>query len=563
MLSTIYGAEIQELFANPISKLMMIISLIFLPLLLFLQKSSSLKIPSIKKDTQSTEIDADDENRPLLHYTPQYGWMNDPNGLFYDKKDEIWHMYFQYNPNDTIWGLPLYWGHATSKDLSVWEDQAPAIGPDEDGHGIFSGSIVVDHENSSGFFDDSIHPDQRIVAIYTLSTPEKQTQDIAYSLDGGYTFTKYTQNPVLDVNSTQFRDPKVFWHQSTEQWIMVLAKSQEFKIQIFGSPDLKSWTLHSNFSSGLYGFQYECPGLIEIPIENSTDSKWVMFLAINPGMPLGGSANQYFIGEFDGYTFTPDDTQTRLQDYGKDFYAFQTFSDVPAELGVLGVAWASNWQYANHVPTKSWRSSMSLVRKYTLADVSINPETKILSLIQKPVLAKSVTKKSLLDDTFRVLDNNSIIIATGNDTGVFEFDLTFKVHPNKANTFLTFETLELEIESNSINGETQKIRAGYDVGGAAFYTDRGIDNQFNKNIFFTDKTSAYVDPLGYDKNNVPIFKMYGVVDKNILELYLNDGTATLTNTFFMSEGFSPRTLVLSSTISDVFEVKFKVNELSV
>lgn len=534
---------------------MNIVLLLIIPFL-FAQLTLAMTYPEIIK-RREIEL-ANNENRPVIHYTPHYGWMNDPNGLFYDKKDAIWHMYYQYNPNGTVASLPLYWGHATSKDLSVWEHQVPAIGPSNDSHGIFSGSIVIDHNNTSGFFDDSIHPDQRVVALYTLHTPEKQTQDVAYSLDGGYTFTKYAQNPVIDVNSTQFRDPKVFWHPASHQWIMVVSKSQEFKIQIFGSPDLKDWTLHSNFSSGLYGFQYECPGLIEVPIENSTRTKWVMFLAINPGMPLGGSANQYFVGEFDGYQFVADHQQTRLHDLGKDYYAFQTFSDVPEEWGVLGVAWASNWQYAHRVPTQNWRGSMSLVRNHTLKEIAMNPETKILSLIQKPVIGSNVLREVLVDQDYTVFAKNTLITAVAKESGVFEVDLTFKVHT----TSEVRKTLELEIVSNSVNGKNERIRTGYDVDGA-FYVDRGIDNAFNKNPYFTDKTSAYVEPIDYDENKVPIYKFYAVVDKNILEVFLNDGAITFTSTFFMSEGFTPELLILSTTCSDTFEVKIEINELTI
>lgn len=553
MENTIYVGGFLDALTNFSTSIMMV-PLLIVPFWLLLQKTWSQSVPT-EKDVEVLS----DENKPVIHYSPNYGWMNDPNGLFYDRKEKVWHLYFQYNPNDTVWGLPLYWGHATSKDLSVWEEHPAPIGPDNDNDGIFSGSAVVDRNNTSGFFDESVHPDQRVVAIYTLHTSEKQTQDIAYSLDGGYTFTKYEQNPVLDVNSTQFRDPKVFWHESTKQWIMVLAKSQEFKIQIYGSPDLKQWTLHSNFSSGLYGFQYECPGLIQVPIENSTELKWVMFLAINPGMPLGGSANQYFVGEFDGYTFTPDDTQTRLQDYGKDFYAFQTFSDVPEEMGVLGIAWASNWQYANKVPTKSWRSSMSLVRQLTLANVAINPESQVLSLVQKPVVGASVARVNLVNETFCALGDNTTISATAKDSGVFEFDFTFKVHL----TTKEEKRIELEIFSNTKNGTAESIRVGYDVDGQSFYVDRGINNNFNKNPYFTDKTSAYVDPWGYDENKLPVYKVYGVVDKNILEIYLNDGASTLTNTFFMSDGYTPESLLLSASDSGIFEVQAEINELVV
>lgn len=164
---------------------------------------------------------------PVLHYSPPEGWMNDPNGLFFDQKDKLWHMYYQYQPNGTLPRIPIYWGHATSEDLLKWKTHQPAIGPDEENTGIFSGSIVIDHHNTSGFFDESVHPDQRIVAFYTLHTATSETQELAYSVDKGYTFTKYEGNPVLSANSSQFRDPKVFWHEESSQWIMMVVKSQE------------------------------------------------------------------------------------------------------------------------------------------------------------------------------------------------------------------------------------------------------------------------------------------------------------------------------------------------
>lgn len=178
---------------------------------------------------------------------------------------------------------------------------------------------------------------------------------------------------------------------------MVVVKCQEFKIQIYGSKNLKKWEFHSNFSSGIYGYQYECPGLFEVPIENSSKSKWVMVLAINPGSPLGGSFNQYFIGDFDGYNFFSDDTQSRIMDIGKDSYAFQNSSDTKE--GAIGLAWASNWQYGNYVPTKQWRSSMSLARKYTLKEINVNPETKILSLIQRPIIPDTIITVNSIEKT--------------------------------------------------------------------------------------------------------------------------------------------------------------------
>nr|BBD06029.1 beta-fructofuranosidase [Rhizopus microsporus] len=493
-------------------------------------------------------------NRPLIHYTPEKGWMNDPNGLFYDKKDKIWHLYFQYNPNDTVWDLPLYWGHATSKDFVNWEHHDVAISPKNNNEGIYSGSIVIDYNNTTGFFNKSIDPNQRIVAIYTNNIPNLETQDIAYSIDGGYTFIKYENNPVINVNSSQFRDPKVFWHEETNQWIMVVSKSQEYKIQIFGSTNLKNWKLHSNFTSGYYGYQYECPGLIKVPIEKSSEYKWVMFLAINPGSPIGGSANQYFIGDFDGYKFKVYDNQTRFMDLGKDFYAFQTFSDVDIQNhGVLGLAWASNWQYANRVPdTDNYRSSMSLVRNYTLAYVPNNPETKLLTLIQKPVLGNSLKISSTINKKDIVMNTTTFIELKSNSINdIFDFDITFKVinpsvsHKNNSN-------FDIIIGSP----KNENIKLGFDPVAQAFYVDRGIpNNKFYKNPFFTDKLSTYLEPFSYDENNYGSYQVYGLIDRNIIELYFNNGSTTMTNTFFMSKGNLPNSIKILTSIDDVFKIE--------
>lgn len=491
-------------------------------------------------------------SRPLLAFTPNHGWMNDPNGQFYDSKNELWHLYYQYNPNDTIWGTPLYWGHATSKDLSTWKDYGAAIGPDRDEDGIFSGNIVIDHNNTSGFFDDSVDPRQRVVAIYTYNTEASQTQHVAYSRDGGYTFEKYEQNPVLDVGSINFRDPKVFWHEPTNQWIMVIALSQQFKIQIYGSTNLKDWGLHSNFTGGLFGFQYECPGLIEIPIEGSDDLKWVMFIAINPGLPLGGSSNQYFIGSFDGFEFVPDDSQARLMDYGKDFYAFQTFDNSPKEMGVVGLAWASNWQYANVAPTKEWRSSMTLARQMTLAHRNMNPETKILSLLQKPIFGESVVAANRVSERNKTGQNEQSLRIHKNSTGVFLFDITFSVDLQKNQTGL------LEVSCGQKNGEF--IRAGFDPTAGQFFVDRANTSGLKDNPFFTDKTSAYVEPWKH-QNDLSVYKMFGVIDGNIIEVYLNDGVATLTNTFFIPGTEGLEYLEIESTSDAIHIVEQEVKEL--
>lgn len=496
-------------------------------------------------------------NRPLIHFTPQNGWMNDPNGPWYDAKDKLYHLYFQYTLNDTTGQLDIHWGHASSTDLSKWTDHGSIILPDKPGTGIFSGSVVVDYNNTLGFFNESVHPSQRAVALYTLNSADSQVQELAYSTDGGFSFQKYENNPVLEANSTQFRDPKVFWHEPSHHWIMVLTKSQEYKVQIFGSTDLKNWVLHLNFSAGLYGFQYECPGLMELPLEGSDKKKWVMILAINPGMPLGGSANQYFIGDFDGYKFTPDDRQTRIHDHGKDFYAFQTFSDTPEEDGVLGVAWASNWQYARHVPTDPWRGSTGIVRKHKLGKRPGNPETDLLTLLQEPVFGESVQRHRLYETQNQTLTTSGFSVS-GNKTGVFDIEVGFTVLDLAKGS----RQLVVKVLSNKLNGTQEEIKFGYDAEAEAFFVDRGIDNAFNKNVFFTDKISAIAEPMATDSSGNKKFKLRAIVDRNILEIFLNDGVSTITNTFFMSEGHGPEYVEVTASQEGVYSVDVTVDELA-
>ncbi|QID81820.1 Invertase 4 [Saccharomyces pastorianus] len=384
-------------------------------------------------------------DRPLVHFTPNKGWMNDPNGLWYDAKEGKWHLYFQYNPNDTVWGLPLFWGHATSNDLTHWQDEPVAIAPKRNDSGAYSGSMVIDHNNTSGFFNDTVDPRQRCVAIWTYNTPESEEQYISYSLDGGYTFTEYQKNPVLAANSTQFRDPKVFWYEPSQKWIMTAAKSQDYKIEIYSSDDLKSWKLESAFANeGFLGYQYECPGLIEVPTEQDpSKSHWVMFISINPGAPAGGSFNQYFVGSFNGTHFEAFDNQSRVVDFGKDYYALQTFFNTDPTYGsALGIAWASNWEYSAFVPTNPWRSSMSLVRKFSLnTEYQANPETELINLKAEPILNISNAGPWLHFASNSTLTKaNSFSVDLSNSTGTLEFELVYAVNTTQSVSKSVFQT---------------------------------------------------------------------------------------------------------------------------
>lgn len=291
--------------------------------------------------------------RPAFHHTPLYGWMNDPNGMFY--KDGVWHLYYQYNPYGSKW-QNMTWGHSSSTDLVNWEHQPLAIEPNGLGT-VFSGSAVVDTANTAGLGDSTV------VALYT-SAGESQIQSMAYSHDNGQTFTIYPGNPVI-ANSSEARDPNMFWHEPTGQWVLVLAHALDKEMQIYTSPNLIDWTLRSAFGKG-YGSQagvWECPDLFELPVEGTDETRWVLLCNINPGAPMGGSGTQYFVGDFDGTTFTADTAPDvdKWMDFGKDHYATVSWSNAPDNRRTA-IGWMSNWQYANDVPTQQYRSANTLPR---------------------------------------------------------------------------------------------------------------------------------------------------------------------------------------------------------
>jgi len=322
--------------------------------------------------------------RPVYHFAPQWGWMNDPNGMVY--KDGEYHLFYQYNPYGSRWGN-MNWGHAISRDLVSWEHMPVAISPDGLGT-IFSGSAVVDKDNTAGFGPNAI------VAFYTQASA-RQMQSIAYSTDNGRTFKKYAGNPVLTADVPDFRDPKVSWNEATRKWIMALAVGQE--IRFYSSPNLKEWTYESNFGEGQgnHGGVWECPDLFELPVAGTNQKKWVLIVNINPGGPFGGSATQYFVGSFDGHKFVNESPKaTKWMDYGKDHYATVTWSNAPQNR-VIALAWMSNWQYANEVPTMQFRSSNSVPRDLKLfvkdgeTYMQSAPSPELLKLRGSKVMSKS------------------------------------------------------------------------------------------------------------------------------------------------------------------------------
>ncbi|KAK9489449.1 glycosyl hydrolase [Lipomyces doorenjongii] len=467
----------------------------------------------------------DEPARPQVHFSPPKGFMNDPNGLVYS--NGTWHMYFQYDPNCMVAGKPQ-WGHATSQDLIHWKNHGLAIESENADGSIYSGSAVVDKENTSGLFDDSIDPEERIVAIYTSHSPKKQVQCVAFSRDGGYTFASYQQNPVIDIGSKDFRDPKVFFHKPSSKWIMAVALSHEYQILFYGSKDLLHWTELSRFQAGLVGYQYEVPDLVEMPIEGTTATKWVLFVSINPGAPLGGSMTQYFIGEFDGEKFIPDDYMVRFADYGKDWYASQTWSNTPGN-EVIGLAWASNWQYTNEVPTYPWRGCMSVARRMLLRKVRYNQGYFGYSLAQFPV---NIERARNLDNAVTA---DSVDSSTGmklcTKSGAAEL-LFYVSEVSLGNRFTDSSTILIELASKS---------ARISIGLRAFET--GLHVWLNRNAdaagwhhpLYNDNLSALVIP---EDMQCPVYKIHGIIDRGLTEIYVNDVVAFTNIHVFADDEFA-------------------------
>ena len=322
----------------------------------------------------------DEPLRPRIHFTPPRYFMNDPNGLVYYKGE--YHLFYQHNPFGEKWGH-MSWGHAVSRDMLHWQHLPVALG-EENGVMIFSGSAVVDSRNSSGLCQAAGADSSCLIAIYSGDGFGKETQNIAFSNDRGRTWTKYRGNPVIDLGRKDFRDPKVFWHAPTGRWIMATVLADEHKVRLFGSSDLIKWDTLSDFGpAGATGGAWECPDLFELPVEPSKEQRWVLVVNINPGGVAGGSGTQYFVGAFDGVTFTNENASGRTlwADYGKDFYASQSFSDVPPADGRrIWMGWISNWAYANDEPTVRWRGAQSIPRTLALQRSSDG-----IRLVQRPI----------------------------------------------------------------------------------------------------------------------------------------------------------------------------------
>lgn len=460
------------------------------------------------KMSDSFDMTNKEKFRPVYHHTPAYGWMNDPNGMFY--KDGVYHLYFQWNPYGSVWAN-MHWGHSTSTDLMHWNFEGSAIVPDAWG-AIFSGSCVVDHNNTAGFGKDAV------IAFYTSAKAspwgDVQSQSMAYSLDNGKTFVKYEGNPILTSSEKDFRDPKVFWYAPGKHWVMMLAVGQH--MEIYSSVNLKEWKKESEFGAmqGAHGGVWECPDLVEIPVEGTREKKWVLICNLNPGGPFGGSAAQYFVGSFDGKKFVNESpTQTKWMDWGKDNYATVTWNNAP-DGRCIALGWMSNWQYANNVPTRQYRSANTLAR-----DLTLYREGQELYLKSTPSSeVKKARGKKVSIPSFKVSEKHEMVNLFEEKQGAYEVEIVIQ---NAGASKIAFCLL---------NDKGEKVSMYYDLNRKQFVMDRSESGTVD---FSKDFPAVTVAPANVDKElTLRLF-----VDRSSIEAFGEDGKFVMTNLVFPSQPY--------------------------
>lgn len=465
---------------------------------------------SLQAQTNNTK--PDEQYRPLIHFAPKAHWINDPNGMVYHQG--VYHLFFQHHPYSSVWG-PMHWGHAISKDLVHWKEEPIAIYPDSIGT-IFSGSAVVDKNNSSGLGKNGKAP---LVAIFTQHSMEGekagsndfQTQSIAYSNDNGKTWIKYTGNPVLkNPGIVDFRDPKVMWYEPQKKWIMTLATKD--CITFYSSSNLKDWVKESEFGAtvGAHGGVWECPDLFAM--DDNGKKVWVLIVSINPGGPNKGSATQYFVGDFDGNKFNPYNTNIKWIDYGPDNYAGITWSNTGKRRIFLG--WMSNWLYANKVPTETWRNAMTVPRELTLKHVA----NEIFIASQPvPELFKQESK------SLRIYNQKSInTLDLGTKFGKVQFPCRISVDVEEAKDF------SLIISNN--NGE--ELAIGFDKNQNRYFIDR---TKAGKSSFQKDFAARHFAPrLSIGKT----MTVSVVIDVSSVEVFADDGLTVMTGIFFPNKPYN-------------------------
>ncbi|TDQ33304.1 glycoside hydrolase family 32 protein [Zeaxanthinibacter enoshimensis] len=453
-----------------------------------------------------------EQYRPQYHYTPPAKWMNDPNGLVY--ANGTYHLFYQYYPEDIVWG-PMHWGHAVSNDLLHWEHKAIALYPDTLGY-IFSGSAVYDEKNTSGLAPPGESP---LVAFYTYHDPEGeksgasdfQTQGIAYSMDGGENWSKYEGNPVLDNEEgiRDFRDPKVFWYEEGEYWIMALVAGDH--AQFYRSENLTQWEFMSEFGkeSGAHGGVWECPDLFSLEVDG--EERWVLIISINPGAPNKGSGTQYFIGDFDGTTFTADHEDIRWLDWGTDNYAGVTYNHAPGGERIF-IGWMSNWDYARDTPTEVWRSAMTLPRKLSLEKIK-----DTVRLLNYPI--------EELDKIIGKREAESIEIPAG--------DKIVRESTFLSQAEVIFNTAGRNFSMVLENGEGEKVELVMDGESGMFSLDRSASGQTDFKEGFGAVQQMPVHGLPEGEVEVRV-----LVDRSSVEVFINKGQYVMTAQLFPNEDYN-------------------------
>lgn len=450
--------------------------------------------------------------RPKFHFSPTEKWMNDPNGLVYF--DGEYHLFYQHHPYGTEMGS-MHWGHAVSRDLMTWEHLPIALAPDEKGM-IFSGSAVVDWNDTTGLFGGT----PGLVAIFTYhlsDLTQQQSQSIAYSKDSGRSWIKYEGNPVITSDHyIDFRDPKVFWHEESKRWVMVLACGQT--VCLYHSPNLKEWTFSSEFGEGIGSHDgvWECPDLFALPVDGDrTKLKWALLVSIGNEPDIEeGSRTQYFTGHFDGCTFVPDEASQTIRwlDYGRDNYAGVSWSDIPEEDGRrIYIGWMSNWKYANKTPTESWRGAMTIPRELTLE--SRNGEA---ALIQRPVMELEKFRTPLVETEGEVVNELNLLLK---DQQLETYEIVAEFEPAEG-----IDSFGFKLRTS----EQEETVAGYSVKDSAVFVDRTRSGVVDFHENFPGRHQAIL-PSNQDGLQLRL-----IVDHSSVEVFANDGLIVITDLIYPS-----------------------------
>lgn len=447
-------------------------------------------------------------NRPMIHFSPEQGWMNDPNGMFYF--DGEYHLFFQYTPGEISHPGPKHWGHAVSKDLVHWQHLPIALFPDSLGE-IWSGSAVVDWGNTS---NQQVGEKPVVVAIFTQYDDGLQQQSIAFSNDRGRSWEKYAGNPVIpNPGLNDFRDPKVFWHEGTCRWIMVLAAGD--RVMIYTSHNLIDWKYASEFGAleGSHSGVWECPDLFPLSIRNHPEQeRWVLLVSIGSGAPNGGSGTQYFMGDFNGENFTNHNPASNINwvDYGKDNYAGVTFSGVQNRRIFIG--WMNNWYYAYEIPTQPWRGTMTFPRELGL----VYHQGNTPMLVSSPVPELRILREKHTRITNQFLENEERqTILNGLNGSPVEIEIAIQIETaQRINFVINF-------------GNHESVYVGYDVLAGKLYIDRRESGLVDFKPSFGDQIHGA--PLGLEDSNLTL-RM--VIDASSIELFANEGCVVMTDLLF-------------------------------